>query len=211
MDIPGQTVIDVLRFLLPGFITAAFLYSLTPAPRPIPFERIVQALIFTMVVQAGVMGVQSSLVEMGTRIGAVGEWTTEVGLAWSISLAIVLAIVLAWMDNTDKLHALLRAFGITHQTSFSSEWFGALSQTRGYIVLHLAGERRLYGFAEEWPNTPDSGHFVMAEAEWLADGERIALGGVDRVLIRATDVELIELMEVTATSEASPEESNGRS
>ncbi len=83
MDIPGQTVIEVLRLLLPGFITAAFLYSLTPAPRPIPFERIVQALIFTMVVQGGVMGVQSSLVEMGTRVGTIGEWTTEVGLAWS--------------------------------------------------------------------------------------------------------------------------------
>ncbi len=52
---------------------------------------------------------------------------------------------------------------------------------------------------------------MMAEAEWLADGERIALDGVDRVLIRGTDVEMMELMEVTATSEPSTEESNGRS
>jgi hypothetical protein len=34
VDIPGQTVIDVLRFLLPGFITAAFL--LQPHTRAAP-------------------------------------------------------------------------------------------------------------------------------------------------------------------------------
>ena len=48
MDIPDQSVITVLTYLLPGFITAALVYSLTPSPRPIPFERVVQALIFTM-------------------------------------------------------------------------------------------------------------------------------------------------------------------
>jgi len=165
-----------------------------------------------VLVQAFVVGVETSLIEMGNRVGAIGVWTDRVKLAWSIVLAVLLAIVFAWIENTDKLHRLLRAFGITHQTSFSSEWFGALSQAKGYVVLHLTGERRLYGWPEEWPNTSDRGHFVMAEAEWLVDDRRIALANVERILIRAQDVEMVELMKVMeAADSTAAERPDGRS
>ena len=85
-----------------------------------------------------------------------------VGIAWSLALAVLLGVVIAWIANTDQLHSRLRKLGLTRQTSFSSEWYGALSQSRGYLVLHLTGERRLYGWAVEWPNTPEHGNFVMA-------------------------------------------------
>jgi hypothetical protein len=104
---------------------------------------------------------------------------------------------------------LLRKFGITHQTSFSSEWYGALSQNAGFVVLHLKGERRLYGWPEEWPSTPDKGHFVVAQAEWLDDGKRIELTGVHRILVRADDVEMVELMH--STSATALEKPHGRS
>ena len=42
----------VLTFLLPGFVAAAVFYSLTSHPKPSNFERVVQALIFTIVVEA---------------------------------------------------------------------------------------------------------------------------------------------------------------
>jgi hypothetical protein len=197
VDLPSQTIINVLTFLLPGFITAAMLYSLTPRPRPIPFERVVQALIFTVIIQGAVSGVESSLVSLGNRIGPFGEWTKQTALAWSIALAVVMAAVLAWLDNYDRLHTLWRRLGITYQTSYPSEWFGALSQHGGYVILNLTGSRRLFGFAEEWPNQPDSGHFVIAEGEWLMeDGKRVPLAGVRQILIRATDVEMVELMEI---------------
>ena len=117
-------------------------------------------------------------------------------------------------DNTDRLHLLLRRLGITHQTSLSSEWYGALSQTHGYIVLHLVGQRRLYGWPEEWPNASDRGHFVIAEAEWLVGEERRALVGVDRILIRAQDVEIVELMKIQTGVEGptvDAESASGRS
>jgi hypothetical protein len=182
MDIPSQAVIDVLRFLLPGFVTAQLLYSLTPAPRPIPFERIIQALIFTIVIQVGIGGVEVSLIELGSSIVSVGVWSEQTSLVWSLVLAVLMAIVLA------------------------------LSQNSGYMVLHLSGQRRLYGWVDEWPNQPDRGHFVMAEAEWLADDRRVPLTGVRRILIRAQDVEMVELMRLEeAASFAGSEELDGRS
>ena len=119
----------------------------------------------------------------------------------------------AWIQNTDRVHSRLRKFGITHQTSFSSEWYGALSQARGgYLVLHLTGERRLYGWAVEWPNTSEHGHFVIAEAEWLVNGDKIPLKGVERIVIRVQDVEMVELMQLKEDHQSMTlEKPNGRS
>lgn len=203
MDIPTKAIIDVLTFLLPGFVTAQLLYSLTPAPRPVPFERTVQALIFTVVIQAAMSGVEVSLIEIGDRFGILGVWSAQVKVTWSLGVASLLGIVFAWLDNSDQLHTVLRKVGITHQTSLSSEWYGALSQTRGYIVLHLSGQRRLYGWPEEWPNVADRGHFVISEAEWLIEEERRPLDGVERILIPARDVEMVELMRVKEDADSS--------
>ena len=211
MDIPSQTVITVLTYLLPGFITAALVYVLTPAPKPIPFERVVQALIFTMLVQVGVVGVRVGSLWVGSRFGALGTWTEDVRLGWSVVLAVVLGMLLVWAANTDKVHGFLRKIGITCQTSFPSEWYGAFSRNKGYVVLHLVGNRRLLGWAEEWPSTPGRGHFIMERAEWLSDeigGSSIELVDVDQILIKAEDVEMVELMK---QSDKPRRDANGRS
>lgn len=199
---PTKAIVDVLTFLLPGFIAAALVFSLTPAPRPIPFERVIQALIFTIIIQVCVNGTRAVLLWAGSHRVALGAWSDNVALVWSVAFAVFLGLFFVWASNTDKIHAFLRRTGITHQTSFASEWYGALSQNRGYVVLHLKGERRLFGWPEEWPSTADAGHFVVAQAEWLGDdGARTELRGVQRILVKAQDVEMIELMEPTTGQE----------
>jgi hypothetical protein len=78
----------------------------------------------------------------------------------------------------------------------------------------LVGQRRLYGWPEEWPNVADRGHFVIGEADWLVDEKRLPLVGVERILIRAQDVEMVELMHVEEVADSSTdkkENPNGRS
>ncbi|MGE0361454.1 MAG: DUF6338 family protein [Vicinamibacterales bacterium] len=195
MEIPGKAVIDVLTYLLPGFIAAAVFYSLTPSARPIPFERVVQALMFTMLVQVGVVVVQA-VTGFASAYIHLGLWTENTRLVWSVVLAGVLGLCLGWMQNSDGVHSVLRKTGATCQTSFPSEWYGAFSRNKGYVVLHLKGERRLYGWPEEWPSVPGQGQFVMANAEWLDGLERIPLSGVRRVMVNGLDVEMVEFMEV---------------
>jgi hypothetical protein len=67
----------------------------------------------------------------------------------------------------------------------------------------------LYGWAEEWPSAPDQGHFVIAQAEWLDENNQSKpLTGVEKILVKAGDVEMVELMTPLAPS---MEASNGRS
>jgi hypothetical protein len=60
---------SVLTFLLPGFVSAAVFYSFTSHPKPSEFERVVQALIFTIFVQALVGVARASALWVGSLLG----------------------------------------------------------------------------------------------------------------------------------------------
>ena len=122
------------------------------------------------------------------------QWTENVALVWSLILAVILGLLFAKNVNDDKAHGILRRWGLTKQTSFPSEWFGVFAHNITYVVLHLKDQRRLYGWPEEWPSQPGSGHFSLAEAEWLTDSERIPLTGVKNILIPAEEVVFVEFM-----------------
>lgn len=50
----SSEAIGILMFLLQGFLAAAIFYSLTSHPKPDAFGQVIQALIFTVIVQAAV-------------------------------------------------------------------------------------------------------------------------------------------------------------
>ena len=118
--------------------------------------------------------------------------------AASIIVAIIVGLCLSGISNTDMLHRGLRWLGVTRETSFPSEWYSAFARhgDNAYIVLHLQGGRRLYGYAVEWPSEPKNGHFCIVEAEWLDENERIALKGVSAVLISAAEVIFVEFLPI---------------
>ena len=209
MNALSNNVVALLTFLLPGFVAAAVFHSLTPFPRREPFERTVQALIFTILIQAAVAVVQSVLLFVGKSGLEIGPWNHRAELVWAVLLAVALGLVSAAVSNRDSVHQLLRRLGITHQTSFASEWYGALCRGNSYVVLHLTGSRRLYGWPEEWPSTPGKGHFVVIQGEWLDDSKSTILPPENRVIVSATDVEMVEL--IPAHAKLKRENDDGRS
>ena len=190
-------IVGLLTFLLPGFVAAAIFYSLTSHPKPNAFDRVVQALIFTVVGQAIAAVAVLSLSENAMEIYA--EWGEERQLVLSVSIAIMLGLIATLVTNNDTLHRILRLLSITRETSYPSEWYSAFSRHSGcYVVLHLQGERRLYGWPVEWPSAPDNGHFRIANAEWLVDDEgdqkQVPVEGVSAILIPVAAVEMVEFL-----------------
>ena len=188
--------IELLRFLLPGFIMAWVYYGLTAHVRPSQFERLIQALIFTLLVKAGLVLVHSLVSWIGRWL-LLGSWSDNAELLWSIGLALLFGTLLSWAINADALHRLLRRFGITNQTSHPSVWHSTLASGPWYLVLHLKDGRRIYGWANRWSDDPKSGHFSIEEAEWLGDeNDRIPMEGVLRILVPVEDVTLVEIMDL---------------
>lgn len=183
MDKLSSEAVAVLAYLLPGFVATAVFYALTPLPKPDAFNRIVHALIFTALSQAFLQ-----LFDLTHEI--------QHSIVWSIPTAIVIALLVALALNHDAFHRVLRKVRITKETAYPSEWFSTFARHPGqYIVLHLRGSRRLYGWAEEWPSDPTSGHFRIADCEWLtAEGGSQPVANVEVMLIPNSEVEMVEFM-----------------
>ena len=192
MSWASSEVVSVLTFLLPGFVAAAVFYSLTSHPKPSAFDRVVQALIFTVVGQA----IVALLFALGSSAKTDMRWLRNSEPVLSVLIAVILGLVASYASNRDTIHRILRRLGVTRETSYPSEWYSAFSRHHGcFVVLHLKGQRRLYGWPEEWPSHPEEGHFRVTEAEWLGDeNERKPATGVAAILIPAAEVEMVEFV-----------------
>ena len=191
MSWASSEVVSILSFLLPGFVAAALFHSLTSYPKPKEFERVVQALIFTIIAQAIVQAIQwvARLVKFEVA------WIADFEILVSVIVAVAVAIVAVYLANHDTLHGLLRRLKATKETAYPSEWYSTFYRNSDcYVILHLKGQRRLYGWPEEWPSHPDQGHFRIAEGEWLEGDKSTPLEGVVAIVIPVKDVEMVELI-----------------
>ena len=194
MEFPSKETLSLLYFLLPGQVAAWVFYGLTAHPKREAFERIVQALIFTIIVQACVFLVKFALLFVGRHFIRLGNWTEESSLVWSVVIAFIIGVAFSALANSSLIHKILRYFGVTKRTSFPSEWYSAFHRFQKFSVLHLRDGRRLRGWPEEWPDQCERGHFLMQFPEWVLDnGTRVPLFQTSRMLIAAADVERVEI------------------
>lgn len=192
-----SNIITILQFLLPGFVAAWIFFNLTSYSKPSQFERVVQALIFTLFIQALISIIKFILLKVG-QLWSIGTWSESSSLIASIFIAILFGIMFSYFANNDKIHKYLRDKGVTRETSFPSEWFGSFLNNVTFIVLHLEDERRLYGWPIEWPSEPTIGHFVIADPSWLGEeGKENRINGVSNILVDVKDVKWVEFLEKT--------------
>ncbi|MCE5273457.1 DUF6338 family protein [bacterium] len=196
MESFSTELISVLQFLLPGFVTAWVFYGLTSFPIPSKFERVVQALVFTIIIQFCVLSEKWIVLKIGSYF-SYGEWNNYSEIFYSVLTALFIGVIFAYLSNSDKLHKIARDCGITRETSYPSEWFGTFLNNRTFVVLHLKDERRLRGWPSAWPSDPNKGHFVLEEASWIPDIEsdkEIPLDGVKSIMINVKDVYWVEFL-----------------
>lgn len=68
MDDLVKDIIPLLQYLIPGFLSTWIFYSLTAFKRPDTFGQIVQALIFTFVIQGAVLAWATSVCGLARRV-----------------------------------------------------------------------------------------------------------------------------------------------
>lgn len=186
--------IELLAYLLPGFAAAWLFYGLTSHAKPSQFERVVQALIFTFVIQAFLPLLRWILLSIGSFI-ALAPWGKESELLGSLFLAVILGGLIAYCTNNDLFHKWLRSLGFTSRTSHPSEWFCAFTEHVTYVILHLKDGRRLYGWPKEWPIDPQKGQFYIQVPSWIDDNAKpIDLTQLDGILVNVQDVEWVEFL-----------------
>lgn len=194
MDEISKDLLALLTQLLPGFVAAWVIYGLTSYPKPTQFERVIQALIYSLLIKALVFVEEKALTSLG-KYFLLGVWDSGTELLAAAISAILLGLSFAYFANNDKFYFLARKFGFSRRTAYPSEWYGAFSEHPRYIVLHLDGGRRICGYPLQWPSEPSVGHFKLVDAAWLAnDNSEIKLDRDHSVLIPAKEVGLVEFL-----------------
>jgi len=196
METFAQDLISLILFLMPGFVSAWVFYSLTSFEKPSQFERVIQAFIFTLIIQVAGETLTGVLLWVG-KYWQIGYWSQEKSTALSLLLGISLGLVASYLVNSDIFHKFLRDRKITKQTSYPSEWYGTFHKNVTFIVLHLNDERRLYGWPIEWPSDPSKGHFLIADPSWQReDGTELRIQGAKHLLIDVADVKWVEFIDM---------------
>jgi hypothetical protein len=194
MGLIAKDLPTLVFMLLPGFLAAGVFYTLTAHPKSSEFERLIQALIFTAILRVMTTTIRGFMIALG-KIVVFGTWTDDIELAWSVVLALPVGLIFAYLANYDIFHKFLRRKGVTSSTSYPSQWYSAFAREKRWVILHLTDGRRLSGWPKEWPDQPDKGHFVLDDPAWvLADNDRAPLYQVERFMIPAVDVKMVEFL-----------------
>lgn len=185
VEISGE-IVDLLNFLLPGFITAAIFHSLTSHRKPSAFERIVSALIFTVLINATI-----SILSLISILDKAPNFLPEI-------IAVVgVGLIASVISNKDCIHKLFRWLRLTDETSYPSEWESTFIYhgNKSAIVLYLKDSRRLYGQLVEWPSDPQVGHFRIIKVEWIDSDNSSIPFEMDSavVLVPAAEVKMLAL------------------
>lgn len=188
-------VVALLTYLLPGFLVAWLFYALTSHQKPAQLERVIQALIFTLLVNVLLVIERLGLVHLGEWV-KLGTWDKDTELIASVITALTLGVAFAYLANKDTLHGFLRRIGLSQRSSLPNEWCTVLSPREQFVVLHLTDDRRLYGWPKVWPSNPEKGHMFITEPSWIHGDNPVELPGIEGVLVNVKDIAHVEFTKI---------------
>lgn len=187
----SKDVVALLQYLAPGFLVAWVYFGMTSHTKPSQFERLVQALIYTVVIQALVHLEKVTALFLGNW-RAIGPWTNQSDVFASLITALAAGMVVAAASNRDLLYIVLRRLRLTTRTAHPCEWFGIFSDYPRFVVLQLKDDTRVYGWPAVWPSDADKGHFFITQAMRTVDGIDQDLPHLEGLLVNVADVAYVE-------------------
>ncbi|WP_145594123.1 DUF6338 family protein [Yersinia aleksiciae] len=200
MESLGSDIFSVLKYLLPGFVTAWIFHALTSHPKQNQFERVVQALIFTLFIQCATSITEYLLLLVG-KWHSIGKWNETSQLFWSVFFSITIGFTLVYYTNNNRFHSFLARKSITKQTSYFCEWSDIFNTVTWFVIVDLKNGRRVFGWPSVWPSDPNKGHIVLQNPEWIDDGEYIKLDSAEFLVINVNDIEYVEFLKNTEESQ----------
>lgn len=194
MESISSEIFSILKYLLPGFLTAWIFHAFTSYPKQAQFERVIQALIFTIFIQASVYIIKDALLYLGKWID-LGTWNSNVHIVWSFITAVTIGFLFSYFANSDLFHRFMRFIKVTKQTSYHCEWYGTFLNNDCFVILHLNDDRRVFGWPYDWPSDSTKGHIVLMGPSWVEGNTYIDMPTVKSIMFNVQDVKWVEFLQ----------------
>jgi chromate transport protein ChrA len=109
----SKDLVALLQYFAPGFLVAWVFFGMTSHIKPLQLERVVQALIFTVVIQVLVHAEERGLTAID-RAFSFAKWTDTSAITASILTALLVGLCLSACVNADAFHRLTRQLPTPH-------------------------------------------------------------------------------------------------
>lgn len=191
-----SALIPILLFLLPGLVTTGVVNALVVRKPKDAFDKIIEALIFTMLNIALFVAVRW-LLELIPKIQFARDNFYTVGnISLITGCSITVALVTAAEMNNEWLLQKLRNWRITRKTAKPSTWIETLAQSQRFVVVHLTDGRRVYGWPTFYSDTAEERAIYLESASWLGDDNEVLNDPLISILLdKDSGISFIEFVE----------------
>lgn len=163
----GFDTLQVLVILLPGFVTARIVQTLTVRSRQTEFDKVIEAFLYSFIVYVIFAVLFPQLV-----------LTDRKGIVVLALIAIILGLLVSALITNDLPTRFLRWVKVTTKSTRSSVWSDVFHDITQYALVEFKDGRRLIGWPRYFSDTPEEASVFLENAAWvLDDGSSVQIEG----------------------------------
>ncbi len=188
--------LQILIFLIPGFIASAVLNALVVRKDKNEFGRIVEALVFTLII----FTIYSLFSDKSpVALSTVGDNMTysydSHAFLYLVAISVILPVVMSFLVTHDLHMRLSRKLHISKKTARTSVWVDVFYDLDNYVIVNFKDGRRIYGWPTYFSTDPDQQYVFLSNAAWIEETEFKPLEGAEGILITPElEIESIEML-----------------
>lgn len=212
--------LQVLIFLLPGFVTAALVNFLFVGRKKTELDKVIQALFYSFVnysifalVFGRYPGIQPLSVAKQTSNGieVYSLSYSGVGFLSVLAISVLVGLFVSFLNTHDLLTGLLRLkwprkikwlrrvklLPITTRTSRSSVWSDVFHDKGrlAYVIVNLVDGERIMGWPLYYSDTPEEDSIFLSDAYWIQkDYKKIKIPGPGILVTSNARIESVEFL-----------------
>ena len=198
-----------LSFLLPGFLCMAILDILIPALKRDNLHRIINALIFSLIIYVTYELIFENQPVLLIEKTVGGEKQYEISftgpsIIFLLLIAIIIPIIISASVKYDAHMKFFRWLKVTDRTSRTNVWFDVFTDIKSHVIINFEDGRRLYGWPEYYSDDPNEKSLFLCQAAWIDDDNNLLY--LDNRGILITPNEKIDTIEFVKIKEGQDEQ-----
>lgn len=196
--------LQILMFLIPGLISATIVDVLIVRGKKKEFERIMEALILSMLIYTIYSFVSGTSPVTLNQLETTGTYSFDRGsLLWLTLLSIGISVLVSCFITTDLHMRLARFLRVTTKTARPSVWLDVFHNLKRYIIVEFVDGTRLMGWPSHYSDDPEQQYLFLSEPAWVVEVDgRLKFEKLDKLEgVLITPEKRIKYIQILATQE----------
>lgn len=198
--------LQVLIFLLPGFVTAAVINFLFVTRKKTELDKVIEALFYSFVNYSIFILLLnrypdlrplSVLKQTNNGIETYILEYHSIGFLSILAISILMGLFISFLNTKDLPTRFFRSLKITTRTSRSSIWSDVFHDEapHAYVIVNLVDGQRIMGWPLYYSDTPEESSIFLSDAYWVGENNnKIKIPGPGILITSATKIESVEFL-----------------